>query len=804
MLSRSNFSIRRLMPQRRQNSDDNLFWDNDEKASMKVTDGRGSPCPSLKTEDRKRRNSRPWMSKGSTKKIPQPIIVVRSSEDLHRITHLPPLPDTPHSSKSFLCSCEQHAAGYASPRRLPRGASPGPSPGRGSMQRKTHSERRVSPPPGSPLENPRPSPKLPTDARTKNKSVKSLPSPTKLTFDLLEALEIQPDNEEMTTPMPILPPTPPRRRRTTIPESDLQSENVNQLIRQPDKTSDSVDAEISTEDKPELDGRVSHEETIAASPPTRPAPPPPVQRKPVPLRHTVSKRVSKPALSPLKSASVSKTKRQKSQKSRNGRPPRPVAKKQRSKWSVNAKDLLIVRLFNRLEVDEVLSPTRLQEIRMSGQILSRRSSETLRTIQSDGSDTPVDPFNLQDLPTRIGAAGVRLSIPSPIIEVPTPRSFEFNLVAERRKSSVKTEDTITTAEQSCSPPSEIKPSQPLSEEETMPPRDASFPALPVRNPSRLSPSSRKDLPHLPSIPEVMVTTPENFTLIASTFSTQPPQPILPTSRLVEEDPPYINLPSTPYTLTVPAFRHGPIRLAKADIALSSHSSKLATATVDDSLDWTAFHMAILGGAGDSVFGESTDYSRRADGMEEDELDEICEWFAGFGFSGYGRLDSGVARQSVSSYSPPVTVDHSPTSSARSSRSGKHLPIPVEQEFPTGFWNQQQSGQDPGSRFDRARSVGLRRWTVEGHPKRYEGNGTGMMRIDSVRRPSVDSLASLPQSPMLDLRTSRDVVGNEYTVPMGYNLSHDARDFLSWGAENVCAEAFAGGEGEEQGKAELEG
>lgn len=803
MLARSNFSIRRLMPQRRQNSDDDLFWDNDEKASLKVTDGKGcSPGPSLKVEPRRRRNSKSWMSRGSTKKIPQPIIVLRSGEDLHRIAHLPALPDTPHSSQSSLCSCEQHAAGYASPRCLPMAASPGPSTGHGSIRSKTHSERRISPPPGSPLENPRPSPRLPTETR-KNKSVKSLPSPTKLTIDLLEALEILPDSEEMATPLPIRPPTPPRWKssQTLDEEPEDGPENVQQRILSDARVAfDTPRTGLRTENRQHLDARKPNQEmSIASSPYTRTALSPLTRRRPAPLRQTtVKKRLSKPALSPLKSptrsASVSKTKRQKSQQSRNARPLRPAAEKERSKWSVNAKGLLTVRLFNRLEVDEVLSPTQLKQIRMSGasQAPSRRSSETLLTMQSDGSDTPVDPFILQDLPSRIGAAGVRLSIPSPMVEVPTPRPFDFGHAVERRTSPLKEEQKSTIDETSfCASPSPAKMTRPqsLREDATMAPRDLLCPAPPAKNPLRFASVSRKEYPQLPSIPEVIVTTPGDE---LTPSSTQPDQP-------------YIYLPSTAYTLTMPAFRHGPIRIVRADAALAYRSSsKLATAMLDDTLDWTAFHMAILGGAGD-LYGEVTDYSRRDGGEEDEEADDLCGWFAEFGFAGWGALDGGAVAVSPAA-TTVVEGGCSPVSnrSSRSSMSGRHLPIPVEQEFPDRFWNGSlgdEMGKEASSRFDRARSVGLRRWTVEGHPKRH-GAGAGPMSIDSSRRPSVDSVPSLPQSPMLDLVVSQDAGGHEYIVPMGYNLSHDLGDFLSWEAENVYAAAFLGGE--QGAEAELEG
>jgi hypothetical protein len=97
-----------------------------------------------------------------------------------------------------------------------------------------------------------------------------------------------------------------------------------------------------------------------------------------------------------------------------------------------------------------------------------------------------------------------------------------------------------------------------------------------------------------------------------------------------------------------------------------------------------------------------------------------------------------------------------------------------------------------SRFNTARSLGLRRWTVEGHPKhptKFGGMNLEVGKGGRERRPSVDSLASLPQSPMLDLVMSQDVRGEEYVVPMGYNLGHDLGDFLAWEAQNVWADGF---------------
>ncbi|KAK3906919.1 hypothetical protein C8A05DRAFT_11404 [Staphylotrichum tortipilum] len=63
-----------------------------------------------------------------------------------------------------------------------------------------------------------------------------------------------------------------------------------------------------------------------------------------------------------------------------------------------------------------------------------------------------------------------------------------------------------------------------------------------------------------------------------------------------------------------------------------------------------------------------------------------------------------------------------------------------------------------------------------------------LAIDATRRPSVDSIHSLPQSPMMDLVISHDVEGNDYMVPMGFNLTHDLGDFLKWHAEHVSGDS----------------
>ncbi|EGY20862.1 uncharacterized protein VDAG_02386 [Verticillium dahliae VdLs.17] len=80
-------------------------------------------------------------------------------------------------------------------------------------------------------------------------------------------------------------------------------------------------------------------------------------------------------------------------------------------------------------------------------------------------------------------------------------------------------------------------------------------------------------------------------------------------------------------MNMPTFRHGRIRTPKPDSIL------YANIMPDKTLDWTAFQVAILGGAGD-FFSGSSDLTRRPD---DDEGEDITAWFEDFGFESAGRL-----------------------------------------------------------------------------------------------------------------------------------------------------------------------
>ncbi|EOO00758.1 hypothetical protein UCRPA7_3677 [Phaeoacremonium minimum UCRPA7] len=427
------------------------------------------------------------------------------------------------------------------------------------------------------------------------------------------------------------------------------------------------------------------------------------------------------------------------------------------------------------------------------QLKPKKSTETIRTVvtaETDGSETPINPFHLEDLPSRIGNSGVRLTVPSPMAEKPPPRVFDFEQVVRR--------DFSSPALRKDKPQPQRKDQSTEESDDLMTINDISFPSPPVKNPMRFVP--RRQLPPLPTIPEVTVTAPDSKGTTGS-HRHKNPFAIPPAS---DE---HVFLKSTPFTLTMPTYRHGPIRLAK------DNGAKEPRARADETtLDWTAFQMAILGGAGD-FFSGTTDYIRRQWWREDDDDDDddedddffdeaadLADWFDSLGFEHGGLLVPAampppLSTPSLSSVTTAATADeHSPVSPTASSLlSAQNLPIPVDSEFPSGFWNEagdRRGATSPSTvrsrrnKFAAGGEHGLRRWTGEGHPKRY------------VSRASVDSL---PQSPMLDLVMSEEGVsetrdsGGVLTVPMGYNLGHDLGDFLRWEAEYVSAGGLYGSE-----------
>ncbi|POS75685.1 hypothetical protein DHEL01_v205920 [Diaporthe helianthi] len=576
-----------------------------------------------------------------------------------------------------------------------------------------------------------------------------------------------------------------------------------------------------------------------------------------------------------------------------------------SRWNLKA-DNVTEKLFNgsrgrfgfhKIEADEVVTPGQVQQYRQSriakaqaeAQAETKRpdsngslrsAGESVGGAVSDGISvkTPIDPFHIQGLPSRIGNAGANLGILSPVVEVLTPKSSTFDLDIDLPRKSTPTEPkTPTTATQhpkqeqaplATPPPTPPQPSPNASAARLQAPSGASpdedtasffksysFPDPPVKEAThgpthKRGNSSSSRVPILSSIPEVLIISPpsqdghpkpQNSRRPSEMHMAQPSPRLSPTDTPnFEEDDEHLFFKSTPLTLTMPSFEHGRIRLAKADLinagTINSLESKLLSSP-DETLDWTAFQMAILGGAGD-FFSDPSDFCARD--AEEELVDELCDWLEGFGLptDAMGALvkteEKAPTMRPIMPYSqahvsvvnPPgsgsrsfhdpsrdhsinhiVNGSSSPCSgSARSSGEVSEgvqemlqvqsMPIPIDSEHPSGFWNTRP--------LDAARFYtggGIKRWTLEGHPKRYQGPGVDVDKADKPQHggaePSPEGVEgervklregvdSLPQSPMLDLVMTTGVDGSKEYVPMGYNLGHDLGDFLKWESENVYA------------------
>ncbi|EGR47172.1 uncharacterized protein TRIREDRAFT_122666 [Trichoderma reesei QM6a] len=93
--------------------------------------------------------------------------------------------------------------------------------------------------------------------------------------------------------------------------------------------------------------------------------------------------------------------------------------------------------------------------------------------------------------------------------------------------------------------------------------------------------------------------------------------------------------STPFSMTTPPFRHGPI-------VLSDTGSRSSVATVEATedehpVDWTAFQTAILGGASADLDGLFPEEVAQPDEEEGHLAEDVTTWFEGFGFETHGEL-----------------------------------------------------------------------------------------------------------------------------------------------------------------------
>jgi len=733
MLSRSSLSIRNFIPHRRPSiSDEDMSG-----AESKNEDSNGNIPRSMKDQDGgnnthaaaaapKRRSSRKPRASA-----PVPFIATTPLTHYDILRPLPPLPsETPRSSGSLSDRCERHVECDC--------------PLLNSRRRSPHYTT-------SPRKRSEDSTPILLDANSCGADDSLTSRIPKSRFYLSRNSK---SKEDVDPARPLSSGTEHKEERSEDKEANEKSvsgllEDVQQFMQETEDAFKAIGTAIS-EVRPVQSiiidtKRRSTSETASESDSTPPTPPPkelPASNdSPASLSKSLPTRMSSvfdssPESSPNIGFSSQVPRQRKSKKSgrtRSMRPQRkPAALKQAVKsgprWTLteNVSELLTGKLFHlhRIQADEMLTP---DEIEAYKQLREKKLQEEKEAemLETDVADTPVEPFHLDDLPSRIGSAGVKTnaeeSTENPSIvfsEDVVQRNFSFERQRKNSISSSPPERPSTTARSFNQPNTFPMPS----------------PSKPVSR--HLRSASRGKVTELPIIPEACATTE------------------------------FVYLRASPHSLTTPRFRHGPIRLSQADLV---PDVKLG----DEGLDWTAFQMAILGGAGD-WFTDSDDTIRRRDA---EEIADIAEWWGSWNFRSTGELIT-------KPYEAP-----SPTSTL----SGDEIPDISYTEIKMDNPYQPHHPWRRASRKSGADSLQLNLDFAKRAPSFYMDAQSmdAQWRLDSEQKQVVnrDSVGSLPPSPMLDLRV-RSEDGDDFdVVPMGYNLGHDLGDFLKWEAEHAYAGDF---------------
>lgn len=370
-------------------------------------------------------------------------------------------------------------------------------------------------------------------------------------------------------------------------------------------------------------------------------------------------------------------------------PPNRSSRLRLREVTANVSDLLSGMVF-RTDADEL--PNRklpLRELDKS----QRRSVDSAASIYTEGA-TPTDPFHLEGLSSRIEAAQRMLAPPT----YPPPATPDLTT-----KSGYGTKVTPK------------RPSHSISDGTKLKHNTHPFPASPTTNNNHESLVQKPNPLSTPKNPALRLSTGEHGNIIA--------------------------LQSTAFTWTSPLFHHGPIKIER-DIKEQTFQSPQ-----EEALDWTAFQMAILGTMDPDGGDQRDDWEWEAD---ERELDEIMDWWDGFGFAGIGRLEG----------PPPETTKTAPTQLRDDEKEVYCPPAYTDVEL--------------GTILDSSRPSPLK------IQQEIAGAWTGKSR--SENRLSIAD--SLPPSPM-DLLVLTPLSGDEdVRIPMGFNLGHDLGDFLRWEAKHV--------------------
>jgi hypothetical protein len=393
-----------------------------------------------------------------------------------------------------------------------------------------------------------------------------------------------------------------------------------------------------------------------------------------------------------RAASVSKPKRRKSEKQKTGiKPVKSPTPTSSPRWTLSEvtdgmTGLLTGKGFNRgtavAEATLISGGVGQLKIDSKTELASEEFSRTTASGLIRDLTTPIEPFYLQDLPSRICAIGVE----APSEEVTNTTSLAPPIPdrsMKRRTCNKSLELSPANARSDLTFHDVTFPSPPMVGSTMTPPHRNTpqlliLPTIPeVPRLSTIKPNIRQSSTVSPLTPQVWQNATSNSTIrdSGSTESTKKSFP----SPLTPQTPSTFVLESTPYSLTSNGFRHGSIRLnqqysqfrknsdtstpspvSSRNISPSSSrppsltSGNKTTSVLsraaggfpqirgrkgsDTPHDWTAFQMAISGGTGDYLMEDYYSFpSQLYDEETTKEEDEIFEWWSSYGFRLGGLL-----------------------------------------------------------------------------------------------------------------------------------------------------------------------
>ncbi|KAI1342862.1 hypothetical protein F5Y15DRAFT_412538 [Xylariaceae sp. FL0016] len=739
MPARSGISVRRVASQRHPSNEENGGH----------VENSGIPQSKGTSRDRSRDA---WVAKrafSGSKRATAPIIVTSSLTHNDVLRPLPPLPqEIPRSSESSWSSCDHHADCDCPYLHRRRGSPLCSISSKGHQSEESLESSRATsyvPDELSLQESPKHQIARASSIQYKQESSDS-------TIDFMEALFEQLENKG-TAPKEA---QAPQQRNS----SSRFSDNIQQLIQETDEAFKAVGGALAEVKLIEFNFNDDTNAKIATpdlSPILKPPPPPkdsspktqgPQLSKPLPPIGTPSIAPASPKRVPSVTRERRKSRKAKAMKTQRKAAASKPAARTGPRWTLtdNVSELLTNtgKLFHKIEADEMITPSQIEEYKLR-RISESQAQKSTETLNNDTVETPIEPFHLEDLPLRIGSAGVKLCTETPA-DKKAAATFGEDVVA-RDFSLEKRHDELGNF-----PLAGTSKSPRLATQKTN-----TFTTPPIKQAQRFTPP-RRQMTELPSIPEVSVTPAPNDELFFSNNAGVTHDSVA--------DSKYVFLQSPPCSVTIPTFRHGPIRLAKSDLEDLRPEVKI---DAEDGLDWTAFQMAILGGAGD-WFTDSDDTIRR---REAEEVADLADWWESWNFNSPG----GLVKNSFEAPSPTSTTSGEDFSDVSYSE--------IENDNP---YSPHHDWQDEKRRavFQAHKLPGLH-VSLDGRPpKKLGGIDSGEKQLAANR----SSLASLPQSPMLDLRVIRSEQGDDLdVVPMGYNLGHDLGDFLKWEAEHAYAGDF---------------